>query len=444
MVEDREPVLPFGSFLFPRVFRAFRMSIQPTKLVLAFLALAAVCLTGRIMDLNKTVAVVPGGLTELDVYALGTLSAAEYADAFENRFGNSEEKTGLFTTLWNFGAKRFHGALTALAEGDILSITRNVAACYGALLWSLRYHTLYSIIFFSIALAVMSLAGGAICRIAALQFAQGEKPGLIEAVHFGRRKFLGFLMAPVTPLGIIVFIGSFIILLGLFGNIAVVGELAVGLFLPLTLIAAALTAIFAIGVLAGFNLMFPAIAYEDSDAFDAASRSFSYIYAKPWHMGFYTFMAMIYGALCYAFVRFFSFLLLWTTRQFLEVGFVGKNEKLNSLWPEPTFTRFLGSAAAAAPPNWSMSVGAFLVHVWVLCVVGLMVSFVISFYFSANTIIYALMRNRADKTALHEIYTGTEQMLGESSILASEGETAATSTAGKPADTTEPKPETSE
>ena len=438
MVEDREPVLPFGSFLFPRVFRAFRMSIQPTKLLLAFLALAAVCLTGHIMDFHKTVAVAPGGLTELDVYAMGTLSAADYAAAFEN----VEEKTGVFSTLWNFGAKRFHGALTALAEGDILSITRNVAACYGALLWSLRYHTLYSIIFFSIALAVMSLAGGAICRIAALQFAQGEKPGLTEAVHFGRRKFLGFLMAPVTPLAIIVFIGLFVVLLGLFGNIKIVGELALGLFLPLALLAAALTAILAIGVLAGFNLMFPAIAYEDSDAFDATSRSFSYIYAKPWHMGFYTFMATVYGALCYAFVRFFSFLLLWTTRQFLEFGFVGKNAKLNSLWPEPTFTRFLGTTAAA-PSNWSTSVGAFLVHVWVLCVVGLMVSFVISFYFSANTIIYALMRNRADRTALDEIYTGTEEILGEASILTSEVEAPSAATADKQPETTETKPETS-
>jgi hypothetical protein len=45
--------------------------------------------------------------------------------------------------------------------------------------------------------------------------------------------------------------------------------------------------------------------------------------------------------------------------------------------------------------------------------VGLMVSFVISFYFSANTIIYALMRNRVDKTALTEVCTHSgEPMTG--------------------------------
>ena len=415
MVEDREPVLPFGSFLFPRIFRAFRMSIQPTKLILAFLALSAICLTGRVMDFNKTVSVTPSGMTELDAYAFGGLPTTAPVGAFED----SEQEQGVFTTLWHFGARRFHGALTALAEGDILGIARNITACYTALLWAFRYHTFYSIIFFAIALALMSLSGGAICRIAALQFAQGEKPGLTEAVRFGLRKFYSYLTAPITPIAIIAIIGLFIFLLGLAGNIGYLGELLVGLFLPFALMSAALIAIIAIGVLAGFNLMFPAIAYEDSDCFDAISRSFSYVYAKPWRMGFYTVMATVYGAVCYVFVRFFSFLLLWITRQFLELGFFYKNKKLAEIWPAPNFTNFLGSAEAA-PTNWSTSAGAFLIYVSVLVVVGLMVSFVISFYFSANTIIYALMRNRVDKTALDEIYNGSDELAAESAALAIE------------------------
>jgi hypothetical protein len=436
MVEDREPVLPFGSFLFPQVFRAFRMSIQPTKLILAFLALTAICVTGRVMDFNETVAVIPSGMTELDVYASAALPVENYISTF----ADVEERDGVFTTLWNFGARRFHLALTSLAQGDILGITQNVAACFTALLWAFRYHTLYSIIFFTVTLAVMSLAGGAICRIAALQFAQGEKPGLTEAMQFGRRKFCSFLTTPIAPVGIIAVIGAFVVLLGFIGNIPVVGELSVGLFLPLALIAAALTAVIAIGALAGFNLMFPTIAYEDSDCFDAISRSFSYVYAKPWRMGFYTVTATIYGAICYAFVRFFAFLLLWITRQFLEFGFLKHNEKLTNIWPEPNFADFLGSAAAT-PARWSESISAFLIYVSVLVVVGLMVSFVISFYFSANTIIYALMRNRVDKTALDEIYTGTDEMAAELAPLPAESQRP---TEAKGSDEAEKPPETSE
>jgi len=441
MVEDREPVLPFGSFLFPRIFQAFRMSIQPTKLLLAFLALATICLTGRIMDIHKTVPVTAGGFTELDLLytAERVPTAAQLAT-----FRDTEERTGVFTTLWNFGATRFHHALTALAEKDVVGVTRNVAACYGALLWAFRYHTVYSILFFAVALGVMSVSGGAICRIAALQFAQGEKPGLLEAFHFGRKKFWSFLMAPVAPFAVAVAVGLSIALLGLVGCFTwFIGDLAIGLFLPFAFLSAALIAVIVIGVVAGFNLMFPAIAYEDSDCLDANSRAFSYVYAKPWHMGFYTVMATIYGAVCYAFVRLFTYLLLWITRQFLALGFIGRDDELANIWPAPDFTDFLGSAAAT-PTNWSTSAGAFLIYVWVLIVVGLMVSFVISFYFSANTIIYALMRNRVDRTRLDEIYTGTDEMAAEPMSFAAPPQSPAAPAEAEPASDRAEKPETSE
>ncbi len=407
MHEDKEPVLPLGSFLFPRIFQAFRMAIQPTKLLLAFLALTAVCLTGRVMDLNKTVVVAPSGLTELDEY----VSASPQVDEHIRLFGETGERTGVFSTLWHFGAKRFHSAVLGIPRRDSLGIFADIAACFAALGWAFTYHPAYSVILFAVTLAVMALSGGAICRIAALQFAQGEKPGLVETVRFSAAKFCSFLTAPVTPFAIMAVIGLFIFLLGLIGNIPIVGELSVGLLLPLAFLAAALIAIIVFGTLAGFGLMFPTIAYEDSDCFDAISRAFSYVYAKPWRMGFYTVVAVLYGAICYVFVRFFSFLLLAITHFFLRIGFFNGNRKLTAIWPQPDLTDLLG-LTAAQPTNWSTSAAAFLIYVWVLIVVGLMVSFVISFYFSANTIIYALMRNRVDKTALDEIHPSSNNMAG--------------------------------
>jgi hypothetical protein len=69
-----------------------------------------------------------------------------------------------------------------------------------------------------------------------------------------------------------------------------------------------------------------------------------------------------------------------------------------------------------------------------------MVSFVISFYFSANTIIYGLMRKRVDRTALDEIYTDSDDMVAESAPLPSASEAPS-----GPADSeTDAEPETSE
>ncbi len=419
MREDKEPVLPLGSFLFPRIFQAFRIAIQPTKLLLAFLALATVCLTGRLMDLNQTVVVAPSGMTELDEY----VSVSPEVDEHIRLFREAGERTGVFTTLWHFGARRFHSAALGIWRRDSLGILGDIAVSFRALGWAFTYHPVYSVILFAVTLAVMALAGGSICRIAALQFAQGEKPGLAEAVRFGGRKFYSFLTAPVTPVALVAVVGLFIVVLGLIGNAAYAGELVVAILVPLALVLAALIAIIVIGTLAGFNLMFPTIAYEDSDCFDAISRSFSYVYAKPWRMGFYTIIAAVYGVICYFFVRFFAFLLLWITHFFLGMGFFYGNRKLNAIWPEPDFADLLG-LTAAQPERWSESAASFLIYLWVLVVVGLMVAFVISFYFSANTIIYALMRNRVDRTALDEIYPSSDDMAPEpvSSSAGPEGE----------------------
>ena len=122
-------------------------------------------------------------------------------------------------------------------------------------------------------------------------------------------------------------------------------------------------------------------------------------------MAFYTLAAAFYGAACYLFVRFFAFLLLWVTRGFLQVGL--RDEKLAAIWPRPSFANLLGTAAV--PDTWSLWLSAFLIRIWVSVVVGLTISFLVSFYFSASTIIYALMRNRVDGTDLDEVYVAASE-----------------------------------
>jgi hypothetical protein len=288
-------------------------------------------------------------------------------------------------------------------------MAQNIAYYFKSLAWALRYHTFYFIIFLLIKLAVISVAAGGICRIAALQFARGEKPGLTEALRFGLKQFTALFTAPLIPVVIIILIGLCIFFLGLVGNIPWAGELIVAISTPLALIAGALTAAVIIGTLAGFNLIFPSIAYDGSDNFDAISRSFSYVFTRPWRMAFYTAVAAVYGAICYIFVRFFAFLLLWSARLFLQSGLWADSSnkgvnKLSVIWSTSTFTNLPGPSIAGTT-NWSESIAAFLIHLCVLVVVGLVVAFVISFYFSANTIIYALMRNKVDETALEDIYT---------------------------------------
>jgi len=323
--------------------------------------------------------------------------------------------------MWHFAAEKFQGAVDSVVlKHDIEGVLNNITDFFKAVGWALRYHTVYCFIFFAIELAVMSISGGAICRIAALQFARGEKPGMTEALRYSTKKFTSFFTAPLAPVGIIIFIGLFIFLLGLAGNIPRLGELIVGLGMPMALFAGSLLAVIVIGAVAGFNLMFPAVAYDGSDSFDAISRSFSYVYARPWRMIIYTTIAAVYGSICYMFVRVFGFLTLWITHWVLRFGLWTKNgsheiNKLTAIWPKPDF-RILFDSQQQTATNWTESVAVFLVYIFVLIIVGLIVSFIISFYYSANTIIYSLMRKTVDKTAFEDIYMQFDEAESEPEV----------------------------
>ncbi|MFA5252180.1 MAG: hypothetical protein WC454_06315 [Phycisphaerae bacterium] len=425
MGSEKEFPKVFDNFLFPKIFQTFRIAIQPSKLIIAFASLVIICLSGWILDFSRTVITSPkaqGGITELQAYITNPDRVKLHIEYYGIRGG----RAGVFSTLWRFGSEKFHGALQSLFAFDLPGVAKDIIDAFKALMWAFRYHYFYSIVFLTITLAVISLGGGGLCRIAALQFAGNEKPGISEAMRFSIKRFMSFFSVPLAPLGTIICIGLFIFLLGLIGNIPRIGELLIGIFMLPALIAGTLITIVLIGTAAGFNLMFPAIVYDGSDCFDAISRSFSYISSKPWRMGFYTAIAAVYGAVCYMFVRFFTFLLLWITRWFLQFCIWTDNSshkvnKLTAIWPEPSFMHLQG-APGLVTANWSESLAIFLVYLALLIVVGLLVSFVISFYFSANTIIYALMRNRVDNTALEEIYTSaaaeakTESIAAESTL----------------------------
>ena len=411
MVSGKESYQLFNDLIFPKLFQTFRMSIQPTKLIITIVALAVICLAGWIMDFSKTVVVERNNEgriveTELKIY-MTDADRNEMLSEIEKLRQNGQ-RSGVFSTMWHFAAKKFHGAVDSVFAIDVPGVVQNIVDYFKAVGWAIRYHTVYCIIFFIIMLAVISISGGAVCRIAALQFARGEKPGLTEALRFSTKRFLNFFTAPLAPIGIIIFIGLFIFLLGLAGNIPRAGELIVGLGIPLALFAGVLIAVIVIGAVGGLNLIFPAVAYDGSDCFDAISRSFCYVYAKPWRMVAYTAIAAVYGSICYTFVRLFAFLSLWITRWLLQLGLWVDNgskevNKLVAIWPKPEFRYLLGSSSPATT-NWTESIAAFLLYLFLLVIVGLVVSFIISFYFSANTIIYSLMRKTVDNTAFEDIY----------------------------------------
>src|ERR1041385_3273428 len=74
------------------------------------------------------------------------------------------------------------------------------------------------------------------------------------------------------------------------------------------------------------------------------------------------------------------------------------------MWPGPQHTGTLSYQIDWLSLRWDQRLAAFFYAFWIYLVVGMLGAFVISFYFSANTIIYFLMRNEVDATEMDDVY----------------------------------------
>jgi hypothetical protein len=288
--------------------------------------------------------------------------------------------------------------------------------------WLATQHPFFYILFALGTLAIWALFGGAICRMAALNFARDERIAPKAALSFAGRKFLGFFTAPLLPVAIIILVGVFLFLGGLIGAIPGIGELIAGALMFLALIGGFVMALVLIGLAFGGVLLLPAIAVEGSDAFDAVSRSYSYVFSRPWRTGLYYAVLAVYGAICYLFARLVVFLLLKLTHGAVEMGMAAAGNrpgvgsvsasKLDAMWPSPTFDNLL-----QAVPTFGMHgaepVGAFLIRIWLVIIVLLLCGFLVSLYLSGATIIYYLLRQKVDATDFEEVYQEEELEEGE-------------------------------
>ncbi|MCS7034165.1 MAG: hypothetical protein NZ561_09235, partial [Phycisphaerae bacterium] len=273
--------------------------------------------------------------------------------------------------------------------------------------WAIRHHPVFFTVFFLMFLSIWAIFGGAISRIAAVHIARDEKISIRQALRFSTSKFLSFFSAPIIPLLIVVAVGLLVAVGGLITNIPFIGPIVVGVFFFLALIAGFVMTLVILGLVGGFNLMYPTIAVEGSDSFDAISRSFSYLYARPWRLAFYTAIAVVYGALCYTFIRYFLDLMLMLTHFFsgllVFVRSSSGDPLWNMLWPGPVLTQRL----AYTPDYFSLglgeSIGSFFLWVWVHLLATLLGGFAISFYFVAGTVIYYLMRKEVDATEYDDV-----------------------------------------
>ncbi len=484
------------AFPFTNLFRAFRVSIHPSKIVLALLALILLYTGGQVLDLLWPVRfrAVPGEVSLYEQFAAHAKPGQNFSEIRENarqeiesvyasellRFkletnvdaanraahdaadlgqlkqkiidqrdqpltdaeahGLSDDASraarrsafasasdeyredllikneGLFDVLFEYESNQLSNVVRGVERWNWFEDQPDNSGVISSLVrfftvgpvWLLTQHPLYFLLFGLMFLVLWSIFGGAISRIAAVHIARDEKLSIRSALVFSGGKFLSFLFAPIIPLLIVAGMGLLVGAGSLLGNIPFLGPIILGLVFFLALAGGFVMALVLLGMVGGFNLMYPTVAVEGSDSFDAISRSFSYLYARPWRLAFYTIVSIVYGAATYIFVHLFVYLILVLTHKAVGIGVFASGLSTaplwTSLWPSPSTSGRLTYDIDSLSLNFSQEIGARLIWLWVHLVISLLGAFAVSFYFSASTIIYYLMRREVDATDIDDVY----------------------------------------
>ncbi|HWB54160.1 MAG TPA: hypothetical protein VG722_08205 [Tepidisphaeraceae bacterium] len=380
------------AFPFTHIFRSFRIATHLSKLFLALFLLLLIYGGGRFLD---------GVWPAHDLATAGDLGYVQPGSFFDS-------PQGIFITFFSYEIQQVDNVSESVATlewpGLLNSLDRFFITGPD---WFYSQHPLFAGIFTVWFILIWSIFGGAIARIAAVHVTREEKIAVRQALRFSVGKILSFIFAPLIPLGIFAVLGVVLAAAGIILlHIPYAGPIALGIFFVLALAIGFVMTLILIGLAGGFNLMFPTIAVEGSDSFDAISRSFSYVYARPWRLLWYFLVAVVYGGITYLFVRYIIWMVLALTHYFIGwwlSGHAGVRWDMG-IWPVPSLVPLPYRVDFASLHNWGDKTGAVLISIWVYLTIALLGAFAISFYFSASTIVYVLLRSKVDATDLDDIY----------------------------------------
>lgn len=289
--------------------------------------------------------------------------------------------------------QRFHPALSPMVQSAVW-LARPFIRLFDPSAGALP--ELYSFFCGLWALAVWSLIGGAITRIAALAMARDDRLGSVGGLKFGAMKWPAYFFAPLVPF-------SAVLLLLFFGWIGGLllswypSAVVVAILWPILLLGCFGIAVLLLGLLFGWPLIWPTISTEGTDSFDGLSRSYSYTFQRPLYYLFFVLVAGVIGVL--------AAVIAWMLADWTRVL---------AYWGVCWGFRVTHVDTFRAAESIVPSIGGFparLIAFWDGCVGLLALAYVYSYFWCAATRIYFLLRQRVDGTELDEV--AVEELEGE-------------------------------
>jgi len=346
-----------ADLIWPRLLKAGPLSLRPGRLALAFFYLAGLAAIVTLAD-------------KLDGHETSVLAAAG--------------------AEW---AGHLHALLHSCFQADAAGVGQAVIGLYIGTLWDLvSAHPVIAILFVPLILVWTTLMGGAISRIAAMDFAQGVGLSWPQGLGYALGRWASFAGSIAGPLalayGILLFLAVAGWVLFSLPGLNVVG----GALWFLFLFAGAIVSVVLLAMTLGGPMLVPAVSCEGTDAIDAVQHAYSYVFARPLRLVAYT---AILAAV---------FVLLWLV--------VAAAVWLTVHIPQNAATTWLsapGSDAVAGAEGLagSHAIAASGVRFWSSIALLLAGSFAVSYFWCAATVLYLAMRRLCDGQDMSEVWVDT-------------------------------------
>ena len=352
--------------------RAARVSLMFRVIVLALLGVAATHGGWRLID--------SAGLMEQSIFELEVVQEAELRDTQPRLFWMSSDSTieyvetsptpGPLMGAWRWLMRPFLKLVSIEARGGFASL-----GLAGA--WSV---------------AVWALFGGAIARIAAVYLTYGETLGPVAAIRAAARTWL----SAVGAIGLVA-LATMVVALPLIVAGALLRfdfmVLLMGMAWIIALLCGAVVAILAIGLAVGWPLMWATSAVERTDAFDAISRGFAYLYQRPLHLLFYVAVASLTGVVAQLAVS--AAVVATTTATEWSVALGAGEGRTSDLGFDHN--------GVSGDVDSVGEIGAGGIQFWTSVVQGASTYFPLAYFWPAVTAIYLLLRREIDGTEMTEV-----------------------------------------
>jgi hypothetical protein len=278
-------------------------------------------------------------------------------------------------------------------------------------------------------LLMWGLFGGAITRIAALKFTRDEAPGLIAALKHAFSKWPSYSLPPLVAMAGASVFAIQLVLLGFIMRLDVLAFVA-ALFWPFVILLGLMMAVLLLGALVGWPLMWATVSVEGTDAFDALSRSYAYVYHRPWRLLWYALFALFLAIVSMFVVKLFASSAIALGNWSIHVG-LDRPTMRSVVNPEPaantapkidltlgTNTSAASDTASAETTGESPELGRTLsatrsiIGFWKAAVAMLVAGYQAGFLWVAAVGIYLLLRRDIDGVQTGEVFVDQSEEYG--------------------------------